>query len=205
MSSDRTLFDDLPQDEVVEYRDIPGFPGYRVGDDGSIWSRWKNGGSDRSGPTLTDNWHQLKGWIDRRRGEPDGYIKVGLMREGSLYRLRLHRLILLAFVGPCPEGMEARHLDDDKANLNLWNLAWGTRKANAQDKLRNGRMRVGEAHDRAILKKADIPIILKLLADGLSRRKIAARFGVSKGAIDGIHRGDTWKEVPRQSWLSELT
>lgn len=24
----------------VEYRDIPEFPGYRVGSDGSVWSAW---------------------------------------------------------------------------------------------------------------------------------------------------------------------
>lgn len=26
---------------TVEYRDIEGFPGYRIGSDGTVWSCWK--------------------------------------------------------------------------------------------------------------------------------------------------------------------
>src|SRR5215472_269740 len=39
----------------VDYRDIPGFPGYRVGDDGSIWSAWRKGGR---GPSYS--WQKRK-------------------------------------------------------------------------------------------------------------------------------------------------
>lgn len=181
---------------TVQYRDVVGFPGYRVGDDGSIWSRWRNGGNDRAGQVLTDTWHRLKGWIDKRRGKSTGYVKVGLMREGQLYRLRVHRIVLEAFVGPCPEGMESRHLDDDKENNALSNLLWGTQEENAQDRLKNNITLTGERHPRAKLKFAQIPEVRFMLDNGVPRRQIAAHFKVSKGAIDSINRGDTWKEVP---------
>ena len=35
----------------VEYRDVPGWPGYRVGDDGSVWSLWKRRGLGRGTAT----------------------------------------------------------------------------------------------------------------------------------------------------------
>lgn len=51
----------------------------------------------------------------------------------------VHRLVLEVFVGPCPEGMETRHLDGDP-HRNWWpeNLAWGTHTENMQDRVRHG-------------------------------------------------------------------
>lgn len=58
---------------------------------------------------------------------------------------KVSRLVLRAFVGPCPDGMESLHWDDDKDNNALSNLRWGTRSQNMLDKVRNGR------HHKAIL------------------------------------------------------
>lgn len=46
---------------TVEYRDIVGFPGYRVGDDGSVWSRWhkKRNGRCGSKSVLVNSWRRL--------------------------------------------------------------------------------------------------------------------------------------------------
>jgi hypothetical protein len=54
---------------------------------------------------------------------------------------RVHRLVLEAFVGPCPVGMEACHENDVKTDNRLSNLAWKTRSANLRDAVRNGRHR----------------------------------------------------------------
>lgn len=51
---------------------------------------------------------------------------------------RVHVLVLEAFVGPRPPGLEGCHWDDDKDNNHLENLRWDTRSANMQDMLRNG-------------------------------------------------------------------
>lgn len=66
----------------------------------------------------------------------------------------VHALVLLAYAGPCPPGMESRHLDDDPLN-NRWapgdtddevranggNLVYGTKRQNAEDKFDNGHPR----------------------------------------------------------------
>lgn len=66
---------------------------------------------------------------------PYGYPRVSLRGKW----LQVHRLVLEAFVGPCPEGLECRHLDDVKTNNHLSNLMWGTRIENRADMVRNGR------------------------------------------------------------------
>lgn len=50
----------------------------------------------------------------------------------------VHVVVLESFVGPCPPGMETRHLDDDPSNNRLTNLCWGTRGENVRDRVRNG-------------------------------------------------------------------
>lgn len=50
----------------------------------------------------------------------------------------VHRLVLEAFVGPCPPGMECRHLNGDSGDNHLRNLQWGTPSENQFDKVRHG-------------------------------------------------------------------
>jgi hypothetical protein len=40
----------------IQYREIPGLVGYRVGDDGSVWTCRRKGGNDRSSDRLTQTW-----------------------------------------------------------------------------------------------------------------------------------------------------
>ncbi len=116
---------------TVEYREIPGWPGYRVGNDGSVWTCWSKGPR----PRLTDRWTQMKASVQKRRSPGRAYHYLNLRRpEGKRYRtFRVHRLILEAFVGPCPDGMESRHLDLDPSNNRLGNLAWDTPEQNRDD------------------------------------------------------------------------
>lgn len=49
----------------------------------------------------------------------------------------VHVLVLEAFIGPAPDGMECCHYDDDPAHNHLTNLRWDTRAANMADFKRN--------------------------------------------------------------------
>lgn len=70
----------------------------------------------------------------------DGYPRVALaIGDGSPARwFMVHRMILLTYVGPCPQGMEARHLNGDPLKPSLNQLAWGTHSENVRDKRRHG-------------------------------------------------------------------
>lgn len=61
-----------------------------------------------------------------------------MLSNGKAYNRRVHQLVLEAFVGPCPPGMEGCHWDDNKENNALVNLRWDTHSANMHDKVRNG-------------------------------------------------------------------
>jgi len=51
---------------------------------------------------------------------------------------RIHRMVLAAFVGPCPDGMQGCHNDGNPLNNSLENLRWDTRESNRNDMIRHG-------------------------------------------------------------------
>lgn len=64
-----------------------------------------------------------------------GHVLVTLRTpEGKQVQRHIHTLVLEAFVGPCPEGLECRHLDGDAGNNRLTNLRWGSRMENQKDR-----------------------------------------------------------------------
>lgn len=68
------------------------------------------------------------------RPGPWGRAILPLRREDTRATTLLHRAVLTAFVGPCPEGAEACHFPDrDPMNCALWNLRWDTRASNCAD------------------------------------------------------------------------
>ena len=170
----------------VEYRDVPGFPGYQVGDDGSVWSQWKLGPTRRRG----EEWRQLHFGY-----KPDGYCLVKLYSGIGRKRTRtVHQLVLQAFVGPIPSGQEVRHLDDNKKNNRLENLCYGTRSENLLDRHGKGWLR-GEAHHQAKLTEAAVRVIRSARHAGISARQLGQQFGVSKVTIQRIARHLLWRHV----------
>lgn len=67
-----------------------------------------------------------------------GYLVVTLRDNGKTKTRYIHHLVAETFIGPRPDGMEVRHLNDIKTDNRLVNLTYGTRTENCQDRLRNG-------------------------------------------------------------------
>lgn len=175
---------------VVQYRDAPGFPGYRVGSDGSVWNSWIN---CRSGRRRTERWKRLKLAVN-----DNGYLSVNLTPPGRPYRtVRVHRLVLEAFVGPCPEGMECRHYpDQNKQNNNLENLSWGTRDRNVADNIEVAKYVRGSNHPTAMLNEEQVVAIrTRYAAGGVFQRELAAEFGITISAVSMIVNNRCWKHL----------
>jgi len=66
------------------------------------------------------------------------HLSVALYRDGIRRDLQVHHLVLEAFIGPRPDGMEGCHWNDDPSDNRLDNLRWDTRRANVLDSVRNG-------------------------------------------------------------------
>lgn len=75
-----------------------------------------------------------KGQLLRPIKQKRGYISVQI--QGTKL---VHRLVLEAFVGPCPEGMETCHRNGVKTDNRVENLYWGTSSENNDDIVRHGR------------------------------------------------------------------
>lgn len=180
----------------VEYREIPRYVGYRFGDDGSYWSCWTkvrlSGQHEGFTRIMTDRWTRLSGGVDE-----DGYI-IASPKDADLGRqkcVRLHRLILEAFRGPCPPGLEGCHNDGNPANNRVSNLRWDTQISNSADAIKHGVTRRGERHANAKLKESDIPKIFLLWRDGYSKKKIAVMYGTSDVMIGNIINRKNWSHV----------
>jgi hypothetical protein len=118
------------EDEI--WRDIDGHSGYQVSSLGRIKSVDRQVLARRGGTVRTVS---LIGKILRPRRLPNGYLRASLGAGSDEY---IHRLVLLAFVGDCPLGMECAHDDGDRSNNKLSNLEWKTPSANGLDKRRHG-------------------------------------------------------------------
>lgn len=72
--------------------------------------------------------------------QPDykGYMRLRLSRPGLGVTGKVHRLVTLAFVGPCPDGMEVCHNNGRKTDNRLENLRYDTSSASGLDKIRHG-------------------------------------------------------------------
>ena len=117
-----------------------GFSAYQASSHGQVRS------VDR---TLADGRYR-RGVVLKTRVSNRGYELVNVRDDNGTVQTRtVHTLMMLAFVGLPPPGLETRHLDDVPAN-NRWapggekesravggNLMYGTPAENAADKIRN--------------------------------------------------------------------
>lgn len=78
------------------------------------------------------------GRVLKPRLDSQGYALVTLSQDDQQRTRFVHRLVALAFLGPCPPGREVRHLDGDPANCRVGNLAYGTHRENELDKRTHG-------------------------------------------------------------------
>jgi len=103
-------------------------------------------------------------------------------------------LVAEAFIGSRPPGLVCRHLNDDRWNNRVENLAWGTVADNSKDAKRNGKAPLGGRHGCAKLSAEQVARIRAATRRGEPRR-LAKEFGVSESLVSMIRRGYVWKET----------
>lgn len=112
-----------------KWKPIAGYEGlYEVSDMGSV----------RSLDRIDSIGRARKGRILKPCERPGGHMYVRLCKSGSERDYGVHCLVLEAFTGPRPLGMEACHWNDIPGDNRPSNLRWGTRKDNTKDSVRNG-------------------------------------------------------------------
>jgi hypothetical protein len=162
------------------------FPGYEVSDRGRVRS---NRGRDGEWRVLKDGEHS-KGY----RTVVLSYAYDGVQKRQTS-RL-VHRLVLEAFVGLRPPGMQARHLDGDRANNKLSNLCWGTQEEAEQDKVRNDTVLLGEKNHKTKLTEKEVKAIKRKMAHGATTSQISEEYGIATPSVSDIRYGVSWGHVP---------
>lgn len=178
---------------TVIYRNIPDFPGYKVGNDGTVWSClervYRNGKRVNNQPGT--NWKKLKENLPKA-----AYYTVGLAKDKKQFTKAIHRLVLENFVGPCPEGMEACHNDGNSLNNNLSNLRWDTHNSNIKDSIKHDAYSKGEDHYRSKLTLNQVIAIREEYSLGkASYTQLASRYLVKHKAIWDVVNRKTWKHL----------
>lgn len=131
-------------------------------------------------------------------GSQRGYRAVKLYRAGEGINHRVHRLVLEAFVGPMPDGLETRHINGDSCDNRLENLKYGTRAENIKDKVAHGTDvgNRGSAHVGSRLTESDVVELRQRYASGgITQRKLAEEYGVNQSTVHRIISGQKWSHV----------
>lgn len=170
------------------WKDIPGYEGrYQVSNLGQV----------KSLPHRVQRRNVLTGGMSnvlipekmlKPQAQKSGHLEVKLGARHPKHH-RIHRLVMLAFCGPCPPGMEVCHNDSNPANNRLDNLRYGTRLSNRLDMVRVGN------EGCQVLKVPQVYEIRARLKRGDTCNAIAEDYGVHKSTISKIKQGRNW------SWL----
>ncbi len=167
--------------ETEIWKDIPGYEGrYKVSSLGRIKSleRKVRGVNHYSGRDFLRT-------VPERILRPGQYCKSGhlsVVLEHGGNGQPVHQLVMKAFIGNPPDGMEVLHINGDPTDNRLKNLRYGTRTENILDTYRQrGRWRK--------LSVEDVEAIRFSLYCGIRGVDLANEFGVSQTTISNIKYG----------------
>jgi len=165
------------------WRTVPGYPAYEVSVDGLV--------------------RRCQGFRCRRAHRvlvpfvrPNGYAQILLYQGGQRRRFGVHQLVALAFLGPKPSPQhEVAHLDGQRLNNHVSNLAWLLHSENERHKDLHGTRLRGSQIGNAKLTEAQVVLIRQALAVGIRQCALAQTYGVSDSTVSLIARGKTWRHV----------
>lgn len=168
---------------IEQWKTIDGFPGYEVSWLGRVKSLARIVRRNTSDMKIQER-------ILKIRLTSNGYVRVSMRNEnGHMKSVRVHRIVLAAFVGPCPDGHEARHHDGIRVNNRLDNLLWGTAKANQRD-------RINHKTDNGMRIRRSDGVVFR------SQIEAARQTGCSNSGIWRVLQGETahyagfgWEEI----------
>jgi hypothetical protein len=128
----------------------------------------------------------------KQQENSSGYYKVELHdnSDGICQKtFRVHRLVASGFLKEQPDGHEVRHLDGNPKNNKASNLEWGTRADNVSDAIRHGTHSGPKCFDG----ETALEIRQAYARGEFSQREASKMYGVSRGTIAKLLRGDTYK------------
>lgn len=170
-----------------EWRPIRDWPDYEVSSRGRVRRCTTGNGA-------------VLGRVLRLRVTATGYLSVTLSRDGQPGTVKVHRLVLSAFIGTPPTVRHhANHKNFDRKDNRRENLEWVTARRNNEYTIAAGRHAHGERHGKTTLAVHQVLAIRALASSGTALSEVSRRFGVPHSTVSNIHHRRTW------AWLQEAS
>jgi hypothetical protein len=178
-NSDRSSFVRCNMEEV--WKPVVGCEGrYDVSSMGRVRSYCRSHGRARElKPSLTH----------------DGYYRVSLRKDGKRKVWKIHSLVLVAFIGIRPVGMECCHKDNNRLNNRIENLCWDTHWNNMYSYGSPILDSQGQNNGNHKLSNEDIAEIRAHSGPRGSLKGLAKRYGILYGTVWSIRSGKSWRHI----------
>lgn len=164
---------------MIEWRPLPGYPGYLVSSTGRIASLPK----------------AKRGWrIVLKSKYVRGYLAHEVMdKNGRRKAFLAHRAVALAFHGEPPTRgkMDASPQDGNRKHISPTNVRWQTRTETMRAKHKWGTQPLHEKHHWSKLTMAKADAIRRAVSRDEPRAVIAEQYGVSRKTI--------WRIISKQA------
>lgn len=170
----------------LEWKLIPGYPGYEVSNHGDV----RRTTAFRRYPA---------GMVLKPKIGSNGYPQVTLYRDGRCGYFCVHRLVALAFLGEPPgKRYQVAHNDGSRQNNHVSNLRWASAHDNALDRRRHCTVpdRKGERHPLAKLSDELVMELRKKRRHGFTYPEIAKQYRIPKLTLYDAIVGNTWRHLP---------
>lgn len=179
----------------VLYKDIEGFPGFRVRSDGfveSCWERYWEKGVRGCKSRMTSRWHKLTGAPDE-----GGYLMVTL-RNGKVQKTaKVATLVLTAFKGPKPPNKDvaAHYPKKNKNNNHIDNLMWATYQENSDHKYEQDSIGFGEDAPKVYMDEERVHALRADRLVGMTYTELSAKYNISVSQVGNIVKGTSWLKL----------
>lgn len=179
---------------MENWKEIEGFEGYFISDYGQVQTiRPRNKNSKPPTSPRIMKLYTLE----------SGYKRITLRSNGKPRSMFIHSTVLHHFKCPRPYGLECRHLDGNKANNHINNLAWGTRQENTIDQVLHGThaglRRRGSKHPCSKLNEQLVLEIRKRVDAGEECKALGIEYGIPRTTISNIKHRRTYVYLPESS------
>jgi hypothetical protein len=173
---------------ISKFKDIPNFPGYRISENGEVYS-------DKRNKIIS----QAKNWA--------GYAVVTITDElGFRSPRKVHRLVYSTYVGGLESGKVIDHKDNDKSNNHYSNLQQITPSQNSIKSFISGKN-----ISKIVWTKDMIHKICKMIEKNYSNKKIFKNLRIDYNSnryncnhlIGDLIRGTIHKDITSEYNLSE--